>query len=341
MKMKTTRSTETEARAFDWPELDARREDGARPQRPASPGQLLSVLHANGGPVIRPRQPNEKAPLEPSPPTNAVPASGAGREVIAASGLQHVLSALANVGGEPEQLSTLARVQRTRTDYAMVLRRPHKHGRTTQAETAGPEEQDTLDGLACASADLKAAVRRMRAQFLRLADNEIRKTLEMELGDAHVGEESPRAWDPPADSPHATAPQGPMEVIRTAPAPAMGEQGRSSDELYEGTVRLLVMADGNVQRIVEFVDELCRMPQFRMLRMMGSHQQEGAEISLGLREPLPFRRILASMRNVASVDGSGADLAEQVRGVAVYLTPTDAEHELVVPAPTNSGATEG
>lgn len=279
---------------------------------------------------------------KPSPPANELPAADAGPEEIAARSLQHVLYALANMGAEPEQRSTLARVQRTRTDYAMVLRRPPKQGRTTQAETARLEEQDTLDGLAAASADLKSAVRRMREQFLRLADIEIRKTLDMELADAHVDEASPRASDPPADGPHATAsPQECTEVITTAAAPATGEQDLSSDELYEGTVRLLVMADGSVQRIVEFVDELRQMPQFRMLRMTGSHQQEGAEISLGLREPLPFRRILAAMRNVASVDGSGPDSAEQVRGVVVHLTPSDAEHELVLPPPANSGETEG
>ena len=275
-------------------------------------------------------------------PANELPAADSERELIAAGGLQQVLYAIANVGTEPEQRSALARVQRTRTENAVVLRRQPKHGWTVRDETATPEEQDPLEGLASASDDLKSAVRRMREQFLRLADIEIRKTLDTELGDAHVDEASPRVSDPPADSPRATAPpEERTEDERTAAAPVTGEQGRSTDDLYEGTVRLLVMAEGNVQRIVEFVDELCQMPQFRMLRMTGSHQQEGAEISLGLREPLPFRRILASMRNVASVEGSGPDPAGEVRGVAVYLTSSDAEHELVLPAPADSGEAEG
>ena len=66
-------------------------------------------------------------------PANELPAAEAERGVIAASSLQHVLYALASVDAEPEQRSALASVERTRTDYAMVLRRPPKQGRTTQA----------------------------------------------------------------------------------------------------------------------------------------------------------------------------------------------------------------
>ena len=64
--MTTTPSAETEARVLDWPDLNVRREDGERPQRP---GELLSVLHINGGLVIRPRQP-DKAPLKAQPLTD-------------------------------------------------------------------------------------------------------------------------------------------------------------------------------------------------------------------------------------------------------------------------------
>ena len=267
-----------------------------------------------------------------SPPPNEQPAAGADSEVITASGFQQVLYALANLGAEPDEQATVARVQRTQTDYAMVTRRRSKRGRTTRAETARPEEENALDALASASDDLRSAARRVREQFLRLAGIEIRKVMDMELGDAPVEEAPPHAPDPPQER---------TQVVTTAEAPAAAEQDPSSDELYEGTVRLLVMADGNVQRIVEFVDELCQMPQFRMLRMTGSHQQEGAEISLGLREPLPFLRILSSMRNVASVEETGPDAAEQVRGVTVQLLPSDTDHEPVSPELAGPGETEG
>ena len=100
-------------------------------------------------------------------------------------------------------------------------------------------------------------------------------------------------------------------------------QASAPGELYEGTVRLLVMADGNVQRIVQFVDELCQMPQFRMLRMTGSRKQDGAEISLGLREPLPFAKIVGSMPNVVRVEvpSPDEDVADGGIGLTVYLAP--------------------
>lgn len=67
--MTTRPSTKTEGRVFDWPDLDVRGEDGERPRRPAGPAELLSVLHINGGLVIRPRQP-DKVPLEAQPLTD-------------------------------------------------------------------------------------------------------------------------------------------------------------------------------------------------------------------------------------------------------------------------------
>ena len=67
----TTRTpfTGTEAQVFDWPDLDDRREDDASSRRPAGPRDLLSVLHINGGLVIRPRQPDQ-APLNAQPLTD-------------------------------------------------------------------------------------------------------------------------------------------------------------------------------------------------------------------------------------------------------------------------------
>ena len=55
--------------AFDWPDLDAQQND--IPQRPdaTGPHDLLSVLHINGGLVIRPRQ-SSIAPLEAQPLTD-------------------------------------------------------------------------------------------------------------------------------------------------------------------------------------------------------------------------------------------------------------------------------
>ena len=57
-----TTSAETPARTktpvFDWPDLDTQRVDDPQHRDAAGARELLSVLHINGGLVIRPRQPD-------------------------------------------------------------------------------------------------------------------------------------------------------------------------------------------------------------------------------------------------------------------------------------------
>ena len=98
------------------------------------------------------------------------------------------------------------------------------------------------------------------------------------------------------------------------------EQDADITDLYEGTVTLSVIATGSMQHVVRFVDDLCQHPEFRMLRMTGNPNQDGAEISLGLREPVPFARILMAMESVASVSCPIApDPESNDRAVTVWL----------------------
>ncbi|MCH8199728.1 MAG: response regulator transcription factor [Chloroflexi bacterium] len=55
--------------AFDWPDLDAPRADDVQQSAVAGASELLSVLHINGGLVIRPRQPGI-VPVQAQPLTN-------------------------------------------------------------------------------------------------------------------------------------------------------------------------------------------------------------------------------------------------------------------------------
>lgn len=55
--------------AFDWPDVDAPRVDDLQQSAAAGAGELLSVLHINGGLVIRPRQP-DIAPVQAQPLTD-------------------------------------------------------------------------------------------------------------------------------------------------------------------------------------------------------------------------------------------------------------------------------
>ena len=255
-------------------------------------------------------------------------------DAIAASAAQQVLDAIAHAVSREGYAdgSALAPVLQARPevavpDVAVMVRRRSEGHRSAQTEAPESEEQAVLDDLASASAGLKLAVRNVREQFLRLADIEIRKT----VGLAAVVPPAPRRDEldrPAVEKPSAT--YEPASRPEAGDAAAWGPRASAPSELYEGTVRLLVMADGNIQRIVQFVDELCQMPQFRMLRMTGSRQQDGAEISLGLREPLPFARIVASMPNVVRVDVRSPDEAavDGGIGVTVYLAPAEDDSDL-------------
>ncbi len=64
------------APAFEWPDLDAPRAADAQPSAVAGAGELLSVLHINGGLVIRPRRPDIV-------PVQAQPLTDREREVLA------------------------------------------------------------------------------------------------------------------------------------------------------------------------------------------------------------------------------------------------------------------
>ncbi len=270
--------------------------------------------------MTRPELP-ELVETELAPPGAARPAGDAG--AIATRSAQQVLEVIAQaVAAEtPASSAALAPIEGPRPAVAVpeagfMARRRSERRRSGQPASPQPDQQAVLDEIASAKDDLRLAARSVREGYLRLADIEIRRT----LGLAAEAPEARRRDDLDTRHPAAQGTAvGPPAGKQDAWRPPVGAPG----ELYEGTVRLLVMADGNVQRIVQFVDELCQMPQFRMLRMTGSRQQDGAEISLGLREPLPFAKIVASMPNVVRVDvpSPGEAAADGGTRVTVYLAP--------------------
>lgn len=77
--------------------------------------------------------------------------------------------------------------------------------------------------------------------------------------------------------------------------------------MFDGVVRLTVFSQGNMQRVVKFVDALSQRPQFRVLRMTGNPQQEAAEIDIGLREPVPLLEVLTSMGHLTRPEDRSND----------------------------------
>lgn len=71
-------------------------------------------------------------------------------------------------------------------------------------------------------------------------------------------------------------------------------------EVLEGTVRLSVKVGGSVGQVPQFMEELCQKPELRLLRLVGS-QDEEMNVWVGLREPLHLEDMLRGMEGVASV----------------------------------------
>ena len=202
---------------------------------------------------------------------------------------------------------------------------------TTQP-TPASEPDAAMEEIASASAQLHAVVQRIRAQFLRLADIEIRKAMDLALGSALSL--PPTAAPAPAHLARVSPPAPPAPTTVAEPEPAVAAEALDAPVpdaaaadapagMMEGTVRLLVFANGNMRRVIQFVDELTQRPQFRMLRMAGSPSQQGAVVSVALREPVAFVDVLTSMGMVASVEetadpsvpGDGPLLTVQLRPV--------------------------
>ena len=93
----------------------------------------------------------------------------------------------------------------------------------------------------------------------------------------------------------ATAPQ-------SAEAGAVAEEAAkpAEEELYEGTVRLNVQAQGNMGLMVSFVQALRERPDLRILRM-ANNRKGGTDIWLTLRQPVPLRDMLGEVGGVAGV----------------------------------------
>ena len=215
---------------------------------------------------------------------------------------------------QPEQLEQVIAptIRRVVAEYSVVLREQIERQVFQQPEPAAPPaqvpESDAMTEMAGAAAALQQTIIRIRAHFLRLADIEVRRIMDTALGlqsAEPVQRLAPAAPAPaPATSPPPAQQTDPVVVFTDEDTLVMDiEEATPADgaDLYEGRVRLTVNAEGQLQRVVQFVDDLCQRPEFRLMRMAGSPQQHGAEIWLALREPLPFKQMLLEMESVSGV----------------------------------------
>lgn len=75
---------------------------------------------------------------------------------------------------------------------------------------------------------------------------------------------------------------------------------------HGGTTRLSVKSVGSTRAVLSFVDELCRKPDVRLLRLVGKHT-DGLDMWVGLRRPMSLEGMLSQMPGVASVSDVPVD----------------------------------
>ncbi len=78
-------------------------------------------------------------------------------------------------------------------------------------------------------------------------------------------------------------------------------------EILEGTVDLSISANSAVGQVPSFLTELRRRYDLRLLQMRSDRSNGTTLITLGLRKPLPLKRVLLRMISVSEVDESPPD----------------------------------
>ncbi len=201
--------------------------------------------------------------------------------------------------------------------------------RVIRASEVGSSQGEAPLGGPQLAGTVRRLIDEVRAEYRLLADREIAHALKAALGvDVSAGARQPEMIGRESEASNALDALEAM-IMGTEPDVRGAHYHGSSvtelpsandmpiedqvleETLYEGTVRLYVNADGNMQRVIRFVDDLGQRPQFRVLRMTGNPQRQGAEIDLGLREPTAFLELLRSMGHAAeSLDASSGGVPQ-------------------------------
>ena len=120
------------------------------------------------------------------------------------------------------------------------------------------------------------------------------EALDMEISD-HAAVETQETKPDPAQAQPNLLPVPPREqVLGTAMSPGAAEK-----ELFEGTVRLSVKANGDVRQLLQFVGSLSRKPEIRLLRLLGDHRW--VDLWVGLSRPIALYAELGKMDGVSKV----------------------------------------
>ena len=90
-------------------------------------------------------------------------------------------------------------------------------------------------------------------------------------------------------------------------------------EIYEGTIKLAVQTSGSIRGVIHFVDSLRQSQEFHLLRLVADHNNDGMDIWLRLRGPVPLRETLLLMDGVSSVEPSQETLTDSEEGLLLVF----------------------
>ncbi|MDA1349862.1 MAG: FHA domain-containing protein [Chloroflexi bacterium] len=102
--------------------------------------------------------------------------------------------------------------------------------------------------------------------------------------------------------------------------PSDAEALSDEAELYEGTVHLTLRVEGGLGLIFSFTQQVRQMPELRLLRL-NNNPMGGADIWLGLREPVSLGLMLLQMEGVAEAN---PNTEGDVRSLNLVLRPDKA-----------------
>ncbi len=119
-----------------------------------------------------------------------------------------------------------------------------------------------------------------------------------------AGDVQPRTSGLPAETAGAAA------TKRSGPEPPP-----DAGETYEGTIKLVVQTSGSIRGVIHFVDSLRQSQEFHLLRLVADHNNDGMDIWLRLRGPMPLRETLLLMEGVSSVEPSDETLTDSEEGL--------------------------
>ena len=86
-----------------------------------------------------------------------------------------------------------------------------------------------------------------------------------------------------------------------APDPEPQPTPPVDEELYEGTVKLIIETTGYIRGIIQFVDKLRTNQYFHLLRLAANQRRDGMDIWLRLKGPMDLKSMLLQFEGVSSV----------------------------------------